>query len=82
MSVDIPDEAWAAAGEAVLRSEAIEAAAPIIARAAQVAILRELLGADDPNFRRKSARDLVLSFMNKLSELEAGANQAEVRDED
>jgi hypothetical protein len=124
--MDIPDEAWAAAGEAVLRSEAIEAVAPIIAaplqariaeleaklaeserisgilrdqrnaaedelralgrdnpwsaRAAQVAVLRELLGADDPNFQKKSARDLVLSFMDKLSELESGAGQAEVRD--
>lgn len=40
-------------------------------RGAQVAILRELLGVGDPDFPPTSARDLAVSFMDKLRELEA-----------
>jgi hypothetical protein len=97
--MEIPSEAYRAAynasfkrminapdtAESVSR-DAVQAAAPIIARAAQVAILRELLTSTSPMFDRAGSNAVEVQMIDPetvrdmLTELDAGAGQEEVRD--
>jgi len=93
--MEIPVEAWIAAGEAILcnrdpgqqTNDMIEAVAPHIARAAQVAILRELRRRVDelPSHRMVNGSFSPIWFraddvVHLVAELEAGAGQAGERD--
>ncbi len=80
MSELIPDEAYGAANKAVLgvpldwtvmrSSASVRAAAPIIARAAQIAILRQV---KDEIVAEDSAWDVADRIEDMIEELEGGA---------
>lgn len=75
MSVDIPDEAWVAAHSVAAPDldEVVRAAAPHIARSAQLAVLREM---KDELWRAKRI-DVTgrRQIERKIAALEAGADQ-------